>query len=92
MAAPDYREYCNQLARLPGGPAAALRDFLGPCLTGPEQYDGQGLPRWPLSEGGWLSLQRLPAGGVLRLMHEDAGQATEIAIFDAALLTAPAAP
>lgn len=88
MAAPDYAEYREQLARLPGGPAAALRDFLGPCLAGPEQCDGQGLPGWPLSEGGWLSLQRAPEGGGLRLMHEDAGQATEIARFGEGLMTA----
>lgn len=88
MAAPDYAEYREQLARLPGGPAAALRDFLAPCLAGPAQCDDQGLPGWPLDEGGWLSLQRAPEGGALRLMHEDAAQATEVARFGEDLMTA----
>lgn len=88
MATPDYAEYRAQLARLPGGPAAALRDFLGPCLAGSEPCDSVDLCTWRLNEGGWLSLRRVPEGGGLRLMHEDAGQATEIARFGEDLLTA----
>lgn len=88
MAAPDYAEYLDQLARLPGGPAAALRDYLGPCLAGPEQRDDLGLPTWPLAEGDCLCLRSVPEGGGLRLLHISAGQTTEIARFGEDLLTA----
>lgn len=88
MAAPDYAEYLGQLARLPGGPATAMREFFAPRLAGPERAEGDGLPSWPLGEGGWLSLQRVSEGESLRLVHETAGQTAEIARFGAELLTA----
>jgi len=88
MAAPDYAEYRRQLARLPGGPASAMTEFFSACLTGPERLGEDGLPRWPLEEGGWLRLQRAPEGGAVRLVHEDAAQTTEVTRLDADLLTA----
>lgn len=88
MASPDYAEYLDQLARLPGGTAAALADFLGPCLAGPEQVSDQGLPCWPLEEGGRLCLNRQTEAQGLRLVHEDAGRRVEIAHFGRDLLDA----
>lgn len=88
MAAPDYAEYRRQLARLPGGAAAAMTDFFSVCLAGPERLGEDGLPGWPLEEGGWLRLRRAPEGGALRLVHEDAGQTTEVARLEEDLLTA----
>lgn len=85
MAVPDYAEYRAQLARLPGGPAAALRDFFAPCLAGAEQFNAQNLPCWPLREGGRLCLHQT-AGGV-RLVREDAGQTLEVARFGEDLLS-----
>ena len=90
MAAPDYAEYLDQLARLPGGPAAALTDFLAPCLAGPEQASDQGLPCWPLCEGGRLCLHRQTEAQGLRLVHENAGHSVEIARFGGDLLDAAA--
>lgn len=90
MGAPDYAEYVRQLARLPGGPAAALADFLGPWLAGPEQEGDQGLPCWPIKTGGRLCLHRQTEGRGLLLLHEDAGQGVEIARYGEDLLEAVA--
>jgi len=93
MAAPDYAEYLDQLDRLPGGPAAALADFLGPWLAAPVQGADADPACWWLREGGRLSLRPEADGTDLLLVHEDETEMCEIARFgreltEAAALTA----
>jgi len=90
MAAPDYTEYLDQLARLPGGPAAAVRDFLRPWLGGPEQRSDEDLPCWPMREGGRLCLRSGPDASALLLAHEHGAERVEIARFGRDLLDAAA--
>jgi hypothetical protein len=82
----DYAAYLDQLARLPGGTAAAMTDFLAPWLAGPEQRPGAERSFWPLREGGRLCLQ--PSAAALLLTHEADGEQVEIARFGPALLAA----
>lgn len=88
MALPDYAEYLDQLARLPGGPAAARTDFLGPWLAGPETTSDRGLPCWPLREGGRLCLRPAAERPALLLTHEGDAETLEIARFGPDLLAA----
>jgi hypothetical protein len=89
---PDFADYLEQLARLPGGPAAAVRDFLGPWLSGPEVPSEQGLPCWPLREGGRLCLRPAHDAPALLLVHETDGAAAEIARFGRDLIDAAGGP
>jgi hypothetical protein len=80
-----YEELVWQLARLPGGLAAALPDFFGPLLAGPPQRSDEG-ESWHLRDGGRLELRgnRLEAclGGTVtpiatlpQALLEEAGRA-----------------
>ncbi|MCS6787306.1 MAG: hypothetical protein NZ524_09790 [Thiobacillaceae bacterium] len=78
----DYRAYARQLAALPGGAAAAVRDVLAPALGADAAHDPcDGC--WPLAEGGRLCLHAQGEG--LELWHERDGEQVYIARFDAGL-------
>ncbi len=87
-ASPDYAGYADQLARLPGGPSAAVTDFLGPWLAGPDPRAAAGAACWSLHEGGRLSLRPAPDIPGLVLVHENGAGAVEIARFDGRLMAA----
>lgn len=80
---PDYAGYHEQLARLPGGPAAAVRDFLAPWLADPAAEAASNC--WRLREGGQLCLEPLPDASVLLLEYANGTQTVEIARFGPAL-------
>lgn len=86
----NWKEMVWQLDRLPGGAGAALPDFFGPLLNGPEQTSDQGLPVWTLREGGHLALERGPGTDELRLAHLSDGGEETIARLPAELLAAAA--
>lgn len=80
---PDYAGYHEQLARLPGGPAAAVRDFLAPWLADPAAEAASNC--WRLREGGQLCLEPLPDAPVLLLGYAQGTETVEIARFGRAL-------
>ncbi len=82
---PDYNDYLSQLTRLPGGPAAALRDFLAPWLG--EAPSAPVDACWSLREGGRLCLRLLDAHRHV-LVHETPTAQVEITRFDEAFATA----
>ena len=85
---PDYGEYLDQLGRLPGGPAAALTDFLGPWLVDRVHGTEADTDCWWLREGGRLCLR--PVADGLLLTHEDGKAQVMIARFGHALIEAAA--
>lgn len=78
---PDYAGYLEQLARLPGGPAAAVRDFLAPWLADPATAADPASNCWRLKSGGRLCLEPLPDAPVLPLWYAQGTETVEIARF-----------
>jgi len=78
LDAGDLRKLCAQLARLPGGVAAALPDFFG-ALVARAEFRPDGGECWHLAGGGQLFLAAW--GEDWRMGFEQAGQTGEIAAF-----------
>lgn len=74
---------CAQLARLPGGVAAAQPDFFGTFITLTEATP-EGGEVWQLAEGGRLILHA--QGASWRLVLENTQAAEEIAVYPADLV------
>ncbi len=87
---PDYVEYLRQLDRLPGGPAAALADFIGPWLADRVHGTEADPACWWLREGGRLCLRPAADGTGQLLVHENETEMCEIARFGRELIEAAA--
>ncbi|MGQ9686533.1 MAG: hypothetical protein ACUVT2_09555 [Thiobacillaceae bacterium] len=82
---PDYTGYLEQLARLPGGPAAAVTDFLAPWLADAATAADPASNCWQLKQGDRLCLAALSATSALLLTYVQDTQSVEIARFGRAL-------